>query len=270
MARSANFYGLHRGSTKSHTYSVNDGKQITKDRVEGGKNPRSIKQMTQRCIIATVAAAYSAMKSVCNHSFEECTAGMHCMSRFTSRNYKQVRLAMESGDTTHGFCKYQQSGLVAGSYIISEGSLPDPCPDAVVSSIDIAGRKITIDLASGNSIAAIAKTMGLRHAGSLCTVVLMYPKASGNYGFGAVRLAYKGGSTTTDVFAVDVIGDVVEATPAYTSNVLKVEVTMSRGLSSAATPANTYLAAIASRYVNGIWLRSDAQFNVTEIGRAHV
>lgn len=38
MAKSANYFGLRKGSTKSHTFSVVDGKQITKDRVEGCKN----------------------------------------------------------------------------------------------------------------------------------------------------------------------------------------------------------------------------------------
>ena len=45
MAVSQGYYGLRRGSTKSHTYSVVGGKQITKDRVEGGKNPRTLGQI---------------------------------------------------------------------------------------------------------------------------------------------------------------------------------------------------------------------------------
>ena len=38
MAKSSGYFGLRRGSTKSHTFSVLNGKQITKDRVEGGNN----------------------------------------------------------------------------------------------------------------------------------------------------------------------------------------------------------------------------------------
>ena len=73
MAKSSTYFGLRRGSTKSLTFSVADGKQITKDRVEGGKDPRTLAQMTQRCMVATVGAAYSAMKSICDHSFEGVT-----------------------------------------------------------------------------------------------------------------------------------------------------------------------------------------------------
>jgi len=104
MAKSANYFGLRTGSTKSHTFSVVDGKQITKDRVEGGKNPRSFAQMTQRCLVATNASAYSAMKSICDHSFEGVTAGMQCMREFMSVNMKQLQLSKEydNGFSFHG------------------------------------------------------------------------------------------------------------------------------------------------------------------------
>ena len=88
MAKSSTYFGLRRGSTKSHTYSVVDGKQITKDRVEGGKDPRTLPQMTQRCLVATIGSAYSAMKSICDHSFEGKSAGMQCMREFMSTNLK--------------------------------------------------------------------------------------------------------------------------------------------------------------------------------------
>lgn len=48
MAKSNSFFGLRRGSTKSHTYQVLKGQQITKDRVSYVSNPRSDAQMTQR------------------------------------------------------------------------------------------------------------------------------------------------------------------------------------------------------------------------------
>ena len=41
MAISKSFFGLRRKSTKSLTFSVLNGKQITKDRVSAVKNPKS-------------------------------------------------------------------------------------------------------------------------------------------------------------------------------------------------------------------------------------
>ena len=40
MAKSKSFFGLRKGSTKSHTYSTLDGQQITKDRVYDNRRRR--------------------------------------------------------------------------------------------------------------------------------------------------------------------------------------------------------------------------------------
>ena len=250
MATSANYYGLRRGSTKSHTYSVQDGKQITKDRVEGGKNPRTLAQMSQRCMLSTCGAAYSAMKSICDHSFEEKSAGKQCMREFMSTNLKQIQLSKEYDNGFFGFNKYKEPGLQAGSYVISKGSLPDALVDAVIDSV--------------GTIAEVAEAMGCKNFGDICTVAVMYPKADGSYGFGAVRFTYKSGATVLESFSVAVIGDIAGATPSFTSDTLKVEVRMSTELATGATAENTYMAAITSRKVNGNWLRSNAQFDVLD------
>ena len=266
MAKSANYYGLRRGSTKSHTYSVVDGQQITKDRVEGGKNPRSPEQMAQRCYMSTCGNAYSAMKSICDHSFEEMTAGMQCMREFNSANLKQIRISKEYDNGFFGFNKYQQPGLVAGSYIISDGSLPDALVDAEIGGVVVASKKVTLNLVptENGTVAEVAEAMGCKKFGDMCTVAVMYPKADGYYGFGAVRFTYESGATVQDSFTVAVTGDAVAATPTFTSNTLKVEVRMSNEFATNASTTNTYMAAITSRKVNGIWRRSSAQFDVTD------
>ena len=264
MAKSANYFGLRTGSTKSHTFSVVDGKQITKDRVEGGKNPRTFAQMSQRCIVGTVGSAYAAMKSICDHSFEGMTAGMQCMREFMSVNMKQLQLSKEYDNGFFGFNKYQESGLQAGSYIISKGSLPDALVDAEIESLNVAGKKVIINAASGTSIADIADAMGCKNFDDICTIAVMYPKADGSYGFGAVRFTYKSGASVLESFNVAVCGDAVAVTPSFANGTLKVEIRMSADFASAASTANTYMAAITSRKVNGTWLRSDAQFDVTD------
>ena len=266
MAKSLGYYGLRRGSTKSHTYSVVDGKQITKDRVEGGKNPRTPAQMTQRCMVTTISAAYSAMKFICDHSFEGTTAGMQCFRMFSSENYKELRTAKEYDNGFFGFNEYQKSGLVRGSYIISKGSLPDALVDAVIESVDVANKKVTLNLVptANGTIAEVAQAMGCRYFDNMCTVAVMYPKADGFYGFGAVRFTYKSGATVLESFDIAVEGDVVSATPSFTSNTLKVEVRMSHAFATNASVTNTYMAAITSRCVNGNWRRSNARFDVTD------
>ena len=266
MAISSGYYGLRKGSTKSHTYSVLNGKQITKDRVEGGKNPRSYAQMIQRCMIATVGAAYSAMKAICDHSFEGKTAGMQCMREFLSTNLKQIQISREYNNGFYGFNKYQQPGLVPGSYVISDGSLPDALVDAEIDSVDAASKKVTMTLAltSSGNIAEVAEAMGCKNFGDMCTVAVMYPKADGSYGFGAVRFTYQSGASVLESFSVAVTGDVVTATPSFTANTLKLTVRMSADFATGASAEKTYLTAITSRKVNSNWLRSKAQFNVTD------
>ena len=264
MAQSSNYFGLRRGSTKSHTFSVVDGKQITKDRVEGPKNPRTLPQMTQRCLVATVGTAYSAMKGICDHSFEGKSAGMQCMRAFMSTNLKQIQISKEYDNGLFGFNKYHQPGLVPGCYIIADGSLPVALADAEVDSVNVADKKVSLNLASGITIADIAEAMGCKNYGDMCTVAIMYPKADGSYGFGAVRFTYKSGASVLESFSQAVIGDIAAATPSFTAHVLKLEVRMAYNLAAEATADNTYLTAITSRKVNGSWLRSFAQFDVEE------
>ena len=264
MAQSSNYFGLRRGSTKSHTFSVVDGKQITKDRVEGPKNPRTLPQMTQRCLVATVGTAYSAMKGICDHSFEGKSAGLQCMRTFMSSNLKQIQISKEYNNGLFGFNKYHQSGLVPGCYIIADGSLPVALTDAEVDSVNVADKKLSLNLASGISIADIAEAMGCKNFDDMCTVAIMYPKADGSYGFGAVRFTYQSGSSVLESFSVAIIGDIVAVTPSFTAHTLKLEVRMVYNLASDATADNTYLAAITSRKVNGSWLRSFAQFDVED------
>lgn len=262
MAKSPNYFGLRRGSTKSLTFSVVDGNQITKDRVEAPKNPRTPAQMAQRCLVATTGSAYAAMKSICNHSFEDVTAGMQCMRTFMSENLKQLRLCKESCNGFYAFNNYQDSGLVPGSYIISKGSLPDSCPNAAITNVTVASKQLSIDVAAGNSTTELTNEMGCKNFGDTCTIAIMYPKSNGSYGFGAVRFTYKQADTVQDSFTIDVFGDVTSATSSYGATGLTLTVRMSREFAANATTGNTYVAAIASRMMNGVWHRSNAQFDV--------
>lgn len=266
MAKSGTFFGFRRGSTKSQTFSVVDGVQITKDRVEGGKDPRTLSQMSQRCIMSTSGNAYAAMKGICNHSFEDKTAGLQCMNEFNSRNMKKLQICKEYDNGFFGFNKYKESGLVPGSYVIADGSLPDPLVDAEIDSVSVANSKVTISLVSttDSSIADVAEAMGCKNINDMCTVVIMYPKPDGFYGFGAVRFTYVSGATILESFAVAVMDDIKSATLSITSNTLKVELRTVYSLATGATVNNTYMAAIASRMVNGSWRRSNAQFLVED------
>lgn len=122
MAQSKSFFGLRKGSTKSLTFSVLNGKQVTKDRVVGGKNPRSQAQMIQRMCMATASAGYAAMKQIVDHSFEGYAYGADNMSRFISLNTKAIKADYNGDQDAFGYNPYGDRQLRQGAYIVSQGS----------------------------------------------------------------------------------------------------------------------------------------------------
>lgn len=121
MAQSKSFFGLRKGSTKSLTFSVYNGKQVTKDRVTQVKNPRTSMQMKQRAIMATAIRAYSAMKEICDHSNESLSYGQKTMNWFIRENAKLLRSLAPNVNLA-----LAKGNAVINSYIVSKGSLSAP------------------------------------------------------------------------------------------------------------------------------------------------
>lgn len=139
MAQSKSFFGLRRGSTKSLTFSVYNGKQVTKDKVTDVKNPRSSMQMSQRAVMATVLKAYSSMKDICNHSFEGITYGQKTMNTFISENINMIRKKIPSVNLSEW-----KGEAVPNSYIISLGSLPSVSLDTTGPFVHLNAKPTTI------------------------------------------------------------------------------------------------------------------------------
>ena len=96
MAKSKSFFGLRTGSTKSLTFQVYRGQQITKDRVTRISNPRTDSQMVQRALIPIVAASRAALKGLVDHSFEGVAYGDQSLKMFSSLNLKAGALKVAS------------------------------------------------------------------------------------------------------------------------------------------------------------------------------
>jgi hypothetical protein len=130
MAKSRSFFGLRRGSTKTLTFQVLNGQQITKDRVSEVRNPRTNAQLYQRAIMATILQAYSHGKRIFDHSFQGKATGSACQREFMSLNAKMLRAAVANdinnnlieGNVTAICVKPGSSKPVPNAYIISRGS----------------------------------------------------------------------------------------------------------------------------------------------------
>ena len=134
MAKSKSFFGLRTGSTKSLTFQVYRGQQVTKDRVYRVSNPRTEAQMTQRALIPIVAAARSALKGLVDHSFEGVPYGEASLKEFSSLNLRAGALKVNS----YSPIGYSNPGFA--NFIVSKGSINEPY------TIDTSSDGLTITL----------------------------------------------------------------------------------------------------------------------------
>lgn len=126
MAKSKGFFGLRSGSTKNFTFSELNGQQITKERVYKVKNPRTLQQMRQRMVMATVSAAYSYLKEICDHSFEGFGVGSPCMSEFMRLNLDALKAKAQNDSAKVAFNAYQDKNINPIPFIVAKGSLVGP------------------------------------------------------------------------------------------------------------------------------------------------
>ena len=171
---------MRRGSTKTLTFSVYNGKQVTKDRIADVKNPRSSLQMKQRAIMATALHAYSALKEICDHSFENLTYGQKSMNYFVSENARMIR----SNAPKVNLSDYK--GItVSNAYVIAKGSLPEVqlVADGVDKLFELE-KSLAANFTFGDFMAAFGATM----VDDMVTFVSLIDNPGGNASVYWVRL----------------------------------------------------------------------------------
>lgn len=114
MAKSRSFFGLRKGSTKSLTYSIFEGIQVTKERISYMTNPQTYAQGSQRALFAAAAKFYAVMKFVLDHSWEGVAYGTRSQANF-------MKLALASGI---GTSLAKGDAAYPFNYPISRGTLP--------------------------------------------------------------------------------------------------------------------------------------------------
>ena len=174
MAQSKSFFGLRRGSTKTLTFSVYNGKQVTKDRVADVKNPRSALQMKQRAIMATALHGYSALKEICDHSFEGITYGQKSMNYFMTENARMIRATAPNVNLS------TYKGIsVPNAYIISKGSLNGP---VIVADKDSTEYYFSVHLSKSESytFGSLMEKIGATTNGDMVTFVSLIDNPGSN------------------------------------------------------------------------------------------
>lgn len=146
MGKGNMFLGQVRGSVGDVTFWVGNGQQISRVRRRQIGNPRSTGQQIQRMIFASVAAAYSRMKSITDHSFEGVKYGADSQARFMVENLKRLRVYYPtSADPTKlakikpvdgmAFSLPNDRAAAGAGLIIAKGSLP--APSAAISAAGV-------------------------------------------------------------------------------------------------------------------------------------
>lgn len=179
MAQSKSFFGLRKGSTKTLTFSVYNGKQVTKDRVYNVKNPRSSMQMKQRAIMATALRGYSALKEICDHSFEGITYGQKSMNYFVSENARMLRTEAPDVNLSHS-----KGNSVSNAYIISKGSLSPVSVSVLNSKFVTPLPKYTGNFTYGQVFSALGATK----VGDMITFVSLVDNPGANASIYWVRI----------------------------------------------------------------------------------
>lgn len=254
MAKSNSFFGLRRGSTKSLTFAVNDGMQITKDRVTQVKNPRSKAQMAQRCLLKTISLAYSSMKSILDHSFEGVSYGALSMRHFQSINFNLVKAARFASAKTIGYAKYGDSTPNLGQYVIAQGSLSQP--NFQEFTLAVQGSGISIAVSNVTTVADFATKLGIG-LGELITICAQIQSNKNAVAFAWVRF------TLPSNAAASISEIQVESN-------LNVEASFDNGVSAVVSVADfgadsakgALYTAIRSKYGTNGWMRSKAVLNL--------
>lgn len=159
MATGSFMMGTLKGKLGETVAMRRNGKQVVRAYISNPKNPNSQKQQVQRMVQATAAQAYSAMKKICDHSFEGVQVGQKSMSYFMSKNMDYLRASIAAnsdGTLINASADFVRKGVnlpVLNKYVVAKGTLPE------VSLVDsVTGEYSFFNADKDIAITAIAQT----------------------------------------------------------------------------------------------------------------
>lgn len=128
MSRGNMLLGMASGKVGDIVFYRSNGQQQTRSKAASVKNPRTMAQSTQRVLMKNVVLAYSALKSICDHSFQNVQYGAASQRKFMRDNLDKMRTvaaATNGGwERMPGLVPVGGSGFPAFEFLVSQGSLP--------------------------------------------------------------------------------------------------------------------------------------------------
>ena len=269
MATSKSFFGKRRGSTKDFTFAVFNGKQVTKQKAEQVKNPRTLAQMRNRMILTTSSAAYAAMKEIVDHSFLGYVYGLQNMGRFQSINNKLLRANISAVTSQFAYDNYGDARVLPGAYVIAEGSLA-PIPSSVFTCAIEAANTVGYTIESGLAAAeltadALIATLGLA-VGELATLCFLADCGDvKGYKFGFIRITVlKGGDVQLTAENISTYFLIESNVDVEVTSVADGNVVIMATMEGVVADGGLCYGNIHSANMNGVWKRSDTTFTIAD------
>lgn len=201
MGKGNMFLGQVRGSVGDVTFWVGNGQQISRVRRRQIGNPRSTGQQIQRMIFASVAAAYSRMKSIADHSFEGVKYGADSQARFMKENLNRLRAYYPQSDRpnnrpvdTMAFALPNDVAMAGAGLVIARGSIPAP-------AVTVDGNGILQGFGTGadedHTIGGVLAGLGAMPGDQLTACVIR--SVGQGYTFSKSRYVVKADATANDL-----------------------------------------------------------------------
>lgn len=176
--------GMLRGKRGGNVYYRANGQQISRARNFSPANPKTEKQRIQRMIMATTMQAYSFMKEICDHSFENIKYRQDSMSYFLRINASRLRATAGAARDRTAFVAKGLQALVPNEWAISRGSLLAVPFGTAVADTDYAfqiGDGTFTDLLPGEISTENFMTLTNSSPGDMLTFLFIVPTGSDLY-----------------------------------------------------------------------------------------
>ena len=252
MAKSSSFFGLRKGSTKSLTFSILDGKQVTKDRVINVRNPQTIAQASQRYKLASLCNSWRMLSGICDHSFEGIAYGTKSRQKFMSLNLSGVDVIPVLKGTSYA---------IPYNLCISKGSLYNPLTIDKSYTVPLTGLEDKKGVTEAWINAVLAAFPSLKRGDQItmyivagqANVFVFEDKEYPISGFRVARIVLDPSSPVNEGLEYTAADKLFTTKEGFIINVETMF--LSPNLSDTAPIAQ---GSIISRQVNGMWLRSTA------------
>ena len=265
MAKTGFWLNGAKGKVAGTTIYQSNGETVMRVINRSVKNPRTTAQLIQRIITKTVAKQYSAMKAICDHSFEGVTAGANTMAKFRSVNNtllrERIAAAQQAGtsfDGIYNFIPLKTHKFIPVSVQLSEGSLPQVKMGNVTD-------QAYCQLGSINTYEGVLNYLGLERGDQLTFVTVEFINDNYQFNFCRVILDPRESDGSAAPLSTAFIGEnnnVVK--PSFRNEGNFAHILFSENNVAFYIKDETVIAAavIVSRKVNNDWLRSKAMLVV--------